>query len=105
MMTAAGFTVAVVGEEFHETVPKGAVISHAPDSGTGHRGDQVQLVISKGQLQLADCITNQDVGQNTFDALSSHGHNFGNPSTFSAMKQRISCGLTGARRGIHDSRR
>ncbi|AZE58738.1 MULTISPECIES: lysozyme [Pseudomonas fluorescens group] len=40
-----------------------------------------QLVISKGQLELADCITNQDVGQNTFDALSSHGHNFGNPST------------------------
>ena len=38
-------------------------------------------MISKGQLQLADCITNQDVGQNTFDALSSHGHNFGNPST------------------------
>lgn len=40
-----------------------------------------QLVISKGQLQLADCITNQDVGQNTFDALSSHGHNFGTAST------------------------
>ncbi|QLG94907.1 lysozyme [Pseudomonas yamanorum] len=40
-----------------------------------------QMVISKGQLQLADCITNQDVGQNTFDALSSHGHNFGMPST------------------------
>ena len=46
------------------------------------RCDEVeQLVISKGQLQLADCITNQDVDQNTFDALSSHGHNFGNPST------------------------
>ncbi|NWD86257.1 lysozyme, partial [Pseudomonas sp. K5002] len=40
-----------------------------------------QLVISKGQLQLADCITNQDVGQSTFDALSSHSHNFGVPST------------------------
>ncbi|MET3458919.1 lysozyme [Pseudomonas kilonensis] len=40
-----------------------------------------QLVISKGQLQLADCITNQEVGQNTFDALSSHSHNFGTPST------------------------
>ncbi|SFX92499.1 MULTISPECIES: lysozyme [unclassified Pseudomonas] len=40
-----------------------------------------QLVISKGQLQLADCITNQDVGQNTFDALSSHGHNVGTPGT------------------------
>lgn len=46
------------------------------------RCDEVeQLVISKGQLQLADCITNQDVGQNTFDALSSHSHNFGVPST------------------------
>nr|WP_207956670.1 lysozyme [Pseudomonas fluorescens] len=43
--------------------------------------DVEQLVISKGQLQLADCITNQDVGQNTFDALSSHSHNFGTPST------------------------
>lgn len=40
-----------------------------------------QLVVEKGQLQLADCITNQDVGQNTFDALSSHGHNFGTPNT------------------------
>jgi GH24 family phage-related lysozyme (muramidase) len=43
--------------------------------------DVEQLVISKGQLQLADCITNQDVGQNTFDALSSHAHNVGMPST------------------------
>jgi alpha-methylacyl-CoA racemase len=32
-------------------------------------------------------------------------YDFGSPSTFSAMKHRISCGLTGARRGIHDSRR
>jgi GH24 family phage-related lysozyme (muramidase) len=46
------------------------------------RCDQVeQLVIVKGQLQLADCITNQQVGQNTFDALSSHAHNFGVPTT------------------------
>jgi lysozyme len=46
------------------------------------RCDEVeQLVIRKGQLQLADCITNQQVGQNTFDALSSHGHNFGTPNT------------------------
>lgn len=40
-----------------------------------------RLVISKGQLELADCITNSSINQNTFDALSSHGHNFGNPST------------------------
>ena len=40
-----------------------------------------QLVIEKGQLALADCLTNQRIGQNPFDALSSHGHNFGMPST------------------------
>jgi GH24 family phage-related lysozyme (muramidase) len=44
--------------------------------------EQVErLVIQKGQLQLADCITNQYVGQNTFDALTSHSHNVGVPST------------------------
>ncbi|MCK1794396.1 lysozyme [Pseudomonas violetae] len=46
------------------------------------RCDQVeQLVIEKGQLALADCLTNQAIEQNTFDALSSHGHNVGVPST------------------------
>lgn len=40
-----------------------------------------QLVIRKTQLQLAECITNPNVGQNTFDALTSHGHNFGVTST------------------------
>jgi len=40
-----------------------------------------QLVIEKGQLALADCLTNQQIGQHTFDALSSHGHNVGVPST------------------------
>lgn len=38
-------------------------------------------VIGKDQLRLADCIRNQDVTQNTFDALSSHGHNFGTGAT------------------------
>lgn len=40
-----------------------------------------QLVVEKGQLALADCLTNSKVGQQTFDALSSHGHNVGVPST------------------------
>jgi GH24 family phage-related lysozyme (muramidase) len=40
-----------------------------------------QLVIQKGQLALADCLTNQKVGQKTFDALTSHSHNVGVPST------------------------
>jgi hypothetical protein len=32
-------------------------------------------------------------------------YDFGNPSTFSAMKLRMSCGLIGAMRGIRDSRK
>lgn len=38
-------------------------------------------VVQKGQLALADCLTNQKVGQKTFDALTSHSHNVGVPST------------------------
>jgi GH24 family phage-related lysozyme (muramidase) len=40
-----------------------------------------QLVVEKGQLGLADCLTNDKISQNTFDALSSHGHHFGTPAT------------------------
>jgi GH24 family phage-related lysozyme (muramidase) len=40
-----------------------------------------KLVIEKGQLSLADCLTNPRISQDTFDALSSHGHNVGTPST------------------------
>jgi GH24 family phage-related lysozyme (muramidase) len=36
-----------------------------------------RMVVEKGQLNLADCLSNPDVTQNTFDALSSHAHNFG----------------------------
>jgi hypothetical protein len=32
-------------------------------------------------------------------------YDFGKPSTFSAMKLRMNCGLTGAMRGIRDSRK
>jgi len=40
-----------------------------------------QLVVEKSQLGLADCLTNDKISQNTFDALSSHSHNFGVPTT------------------------
>ncbi len=39
-----------------------------------------KIVVEKGQIGLADCITT-NVNQNTFDALSSHAHNFGNAQT------------------------
>jgi len=63
----------------HHTSPYPVVIG---DFWSDARCDEVeQLVIENNQLQLADCITNQQVGQNTFDALSSHAHNFGVPTT------------------------
>ncbi|BAV77762.1 phage lysozyme [Pseudomonas chlororaphis subsp. aurantiaca] len=40
-----------------------------------------QLVVENDQLALADCLDNPRISQNTFDALSSHAHNFGVPST------------------------
>jgi GH24 family phage-related lysozyme (muramidase) len=40
-----------------------------------------RLVVEHGQLSLANCLTNPAISQNTFDALSSHAHNFGVPST------------------------
>ncbi|SDI83966.1 Phage-related lysozyme (muramidase), GH24 family [Pseudomonas flavescens] len=52
------------------------------DYWSDERCEEVErLVVSKGQLELADCITNTAITQSTFDALSSHGHNVGNPST------------------------
>lgn len=39
-----------------------------------------RLVTEKGQIKLLDCVKTR-ISQNTFDALSSHGHNFGVPST------------------------
>lgn len=38
------------------------------------------MVAEKGQISLLDCIRTR-ISQNTFDALSSHAHNFGVPST------------------------
>jgi len=52
------------------------------DYWSDERCEEVErLVIMRGQLQLADCITNPAISQNTFDALYSHAHNFGVPRT------------------------
>lgn len=39
-----------------------------------------RMVVGKTQIRLADCL-HVRVSQQTFDALSSHAHNFGVPST------------------------
>lgn len=43
-----GFDVDVVGRTYDDTVPAGAVLGQTPASGTGYRGDVVELVVSKG---------------------------------------------------------
>ena len=40
-------------EDFSDSVPAGSVISQEPDSGEVHRGDTVQLVVSKGPQLVA----------------------------------------------------
>ena len=41
-----------------------------------------RLVVEKGQLEIADCITVSPAPeQHVFDAFTSHGHNFGNATT------------------------
>ncbi|WP_033473908.1 lysozyme [Bordetella bronchiseptica] len=69
------------------TVCKGVTKHTSPypvvvgDYWSPERCEQVErLVVSKGQLQLADCIQ-VAITQPIFDALSSHAHNFGVPST------------------------
>lgn len=44
----AGFTVDRAGDVFDQQVPKGAVVSQEPASGTAFRGDTVTLTVSKG---------------------------------------------------------
>ena len=48
-LTALGFTVDVT-EEHSDTVPEGRVISQDPDTGTGHKGDRIELVRSQGPV-------------------------------------------------------
>lgn len=63
----------------NHTSPEPVIVG---DYWSDERCEEVErLVVSKGQLTLADCITNTTITQNTFDALSSHGHNFGNART------------------------
>ncbi len=43
-----GLTVRVAGEEFHDNIGAGGVISQTPSSGILYKGDTVEFVVSKG---------------------------------------------------------
>ncbi|WP_048555575.1 PASTA domain-containing protein, partial [Nostocoides japonicum] len=49
----AGFTVDASKQQYDETVAKGSVISQNPNAGTGHKGDTITLVVSKGPPLVA----------------------------------------------------
>lgn len=48
-----GFKVQVSGHSFSNSVPKGAVLTQSPSSGTGHRGDTVTITISRGPRMVS----------------------------------------------------
>jgi len=58
-----GFKVVEGTSEYSDTVPEGKVISQSPDGGTGHKGDTITLVVSKG-LPL---VTIPDVRRESYD--------------------------------------
>lgn len=51
-LTDAGFTVKFGAAQHSDTVPAGDVISQDPPNGTGHKGDEIQLVVSKGPVMV-----------------------------------------------------
>jgi eukaryotic-like serine/threonine-protein kinase len=60
-LEGAGLTVKTT-QKYNETVPLGDVISQSPGSGTVHRGDTINLVVSKGPpLVLVPDVTGQSV--------------------------------------------
>ncbi|RYE74781.1 MAG: PASTA domain-containing protein, partial [Myxococcales bacterium] len=59
-----GFKVDSSTEEFHDTVPKGRVISQSPSSGTGFKNDEIRLVVSKGP----EMVTVPDVRRMDYEA-------------------------------------
>lgn len=48
-----------------------------------------RFVVESTQKQLAQCITNKNIKQNTFDALTSHAHNFGVSATCNSRAVRL----------------
>jgi serine/threonine protein kinase/beta-lactam-binding protein with PASTA domain len=62
-LEAAGLTVKATAK-YNETVPLGDVISQSPGPGTVHRGDTINLVVSKGPpLVLVPDVTGKHVDQ------------------------------------------
>jgi serine/threonine-protein kinase len=53
LMQNAGFTLSSGKEEFHDTIPKGAVVSRDPDGTSARKGTNFTAVVSKGPPLVA----------------------------------------------------
>lgn len=51
-LTDAGFTVRFGAAQHSDAVASGDVISQDPPDGTGHKGDEIQLVVSEGPVMV-----------------------------------------------------
>jgi serine/threonine-protein kinase len=52
-LTKLGFKVDDSARQFSDSVPAGHVITQSPSGGTGHKGDEISLVVSKGPETVA----------------------------------------------------
>ncbi|CAN7399627.1 hypothetical protein LJR039_002391 [Pseudorhodoferax sp. LjRoot39] len=69
----------------------------------GHRRNRARTPAARARLGRARAVQAR-AAQAAAPGPGGTQYDFGRPSTFSAMKHRISCGLTGASRGIQASR-
>jgi serine/threonine-protein kinase len=51
-LTAAGFVVQFGAERHNDSVSAGDVLTQDPANGTGHKGDTIQLIVSKGPVMV-----------------------------------------------------
>ncbi|WP_245988460.1 Stk1 family PASTA domain-containing Ser/Thr kinase [Flexivirga caeni] len=51
-LTDLGFTVTFGAATHSDTVAAGDIISQTPSGGTGHKGDDIQLIVSKGPVMV-----------------------------------------------------
>lgn len=87
-LEARGLQVKVTDTEYSDTVPKGRVISHTPASGVVYKGDEIELVVSKGP----ELVTVPSVRYSSTDSAVEKLEGLG----FKVKKERASIYLSGS---------
>ncbi len=83
LMTQAGFSLVVSDEKHHDSVPKGAVVSHDPDRASVRKGTSFSAVVSKGPpLALVPQVAGKTSAQ-AKETIEGAGFGFATRSDFS----------------------